>query len=85
MPWSRADRGAVHPCRLEALLLGLALAVARADAHGRPLPINPALGVPGYPDCRRPASLGPPTSVETAAMELECFQRGAGSSPGGLA
>ena len=62
------------------LLLLLTLAAPCADAHGWQLPINPALGVPGYPDCRRPARLGTATSVELAAMELECFQRGAGSS-----
>lgn len=66
---------------LQLLILAL-LAMPRASqAHGRPLPINPALGVPGYPDCRRPAGLGPVSStVDAAAMELECFQRGAGSS-----
>jgi hypothetical protein len=63
-------------------VLLLALLVPPVTGHGRPLPINPALGVPGFPDCRRPAAgLGdPPASVDAAAMELQCFQRGSASA-----
>jgi len=42
-----------------------------ALSHEMGLPINPALGVPGFPDCVRPATaVG--TTVAEAAMELDC-------------
>ncbi|MGB0501327.1 MAG: hypothetical protein ACPGNP_09075, partial [Acidimicrobiales bacterium] len=51
-----------------------AAALAAALAHDG-LPINHALGVPGFPDCVNPSvALG--SHVETAAMELQCGQRG---------
>jgi hypothetical protein len=55
---------------LPVLLAAFAVAVR---GHGRALPINPDLGVPGYPDCVRPAELGTARSVDAAAMELQCF------------
>jgi len=56
------------------LAIASALVVA-ALAHDASLPINPALGVPGFPDCVRPAT-AVATDVEGAAMELQCFQKG---------
>ena len=60
------------------------LMLAPVVAHGWDpvgLPVNLELGVPGFPDCRRPPGLpGPPASVDAAAMELECFQRGGSSA-----
>ncbi len=44
-------------------------------------PINPALGVPGYPDCYLPKSAAPPAdgalplSVEETHKAMVCFQR----------
>jgi lysophospholipase L1-like esterase len=55
----------------------LALLLATVAAHGDlSMPINPALGVPGFPDCRR---LHPERSlsVDEAAMDLVCEQNGA--------
>jgi lysophospholipase L1-like esterase len=69
----------VHQYSTQAALTALALLLPPVFGHGRPLPINRALGVPGFPDCRRPAGLGDPVSVSTAAMELQCFQRGSAS------
>lgn len=47
-----------------------------AAAHDDDFPINPALGVPGFPDCINPkVGLGKP--VEEAAMDLVCSQRAA--------
>ena len=48
------------------------LATVRAHADGPfDLAINPALGVPGYPDCkRRNPGLG--LTVEEAALDLVC-------------
>jgi hypothetical protein len=58
-------------------LAQFALLAASALSHGdEELPINPALGVPGFPDCIRPATaVG--TTVEEAAMELQCSQKAA--------
>ena len=54
----------------------LAALVASAAAHDPSLPINEALGVPGFPDCVR---LHPERqlSVADAAMDLNCTQRAA--------
>jgi len=55
-------------------LLALAFA-ARADAHGI-LPVNPLLGVPGFPDCIR-AHPDSNLSVEEAAQDLVCAEKDA--------
>ena len=55
----------------------LVLLATHASAHGsKELPVNPALGVPGFPDCVRshPASQ---LTVEEAADDLVCRQRDA--------
>ena len=44
-------------------------------AHDASLPLNPALGVPGYPDCRRAQGDRTGASVAEAALELVCEQR----------
>merc|ERR1711934_307381 len=55
-----------------------ALVVACAFAHDAALPINPDLGVPGYPSCTRPGGLNETLSVDEAAMALQCYQEGNG-------
>jgi hypothetical protein len=49
------------------------LACAAATAHDMGLPVNPALGVPGYPSCVR-AHPGVAMSVADAADDLVCSQ-----------
>ena len=48
--------------------------LAAATAHDDGMPINPALGVPGFPDCTR---LNPTIdmTVGEAAMDLSCAQK----------
>ena len=48
--------------------------LAAAVGHGENLPVNPALGVPGYPDCTR-ANPHLDLGVEAAAADLVCRQR----------
>lgn len=43
------------------------------------MPINPTLGVPGFPDCKRLHPLRN-LSVEAAAMDLRCEQQGAAAA-----
>ena len=50
------------------------LLVAPGFAHELVLPINPVLGVPGFPDCVR-AHPEQAMTVEEAAMDLICSQR----------
>ena len=57
---------------LRAFLVALSLAVA-CRAHWD-LPINPDLGVPGFPDCHR-QNPHLNLSVAAAAMDLVCIQR----------
>jgi lysophospholipase L1-like esterase len=60
------------------MLRSLALALLSGHAYGMDLPINPALGVPGYPDC---VQTGPITGdVEANARTLRC---GRPPRPGG--
>jgi hypothetical protein len=54
-------------------MLALVLAVASHDAL---LPINPTLGVPGFPDCVR-AHPEHDLSVDEAAHDLRCAQKAA--------
>jgi len=49
-------------------------------SHGGMLPINPLLGVPGYPDCTRstpvkPVDLVTDEVLEARNQELKCFQQ----------
>lgn len=88
---SRQDRyriclGSWHPKVFATTprLTVLAAVLTNVAAHGHDdiysLPINTALGVPGFPDCVRAhpeLSLG----VDAAAMDLVCRQRG---SPGAI-
>ena len=55
-------------------VLTAALAAA-ATAHDGGMPINPALGVPGYPDCVNPSLDLANLSVEQAALQLSCAQK----------
>ena len=49
---------------------------ATAAAHGDfSMPINPALGVPGFPDCER-THPGENFGVDESAMDLVCKQQG---------
>merc|ERR1711990_573535 len=52
----------------------LAIVLCSAYAHDPSLPINPTLGVPGYPDCVR-ATPQANLTVEEAAQDLICTQR----------
>lgn len=53
----------------------LALVAATALAHDG-LPVNPELGVPGFPDCRLPEHLrASDLSVDEAAHAIVCKQR----------
>jgi hypothetical protein len=60
------------------LKLTLACTLALACAHGVVEPINPLLGVPGFPDCESTKSVDElkVMTVEDAADYLKCFQRG---------
>jgi len=51
-----------------------------AAAHGESFPINPVLGVPGFPDCER-AHPQLELNVEAAADDLICMQK---DSPGAI-
>lgn len=57
-----------------AVLAPLLAAVAAHDDIS--MPVNPSLGVPGFPDCTRLHPLRN-LSVEAAAMDLRCEQKGA--------
>jgi lysophospholipase L1-like esterase len=46
-------------------------------AHDATMPINPALGVPGFPDCVNPSLDLANLSVEQAAQQLQCAQKDA--------
>lgn len=51
------------------------LSVVSIRGHDVGLPVNPVLGVPGFPDCVR-AHPEVAMSVDDAAMDLVCTQRG---------
>lgn len=53
----------------------LALAMVAGCLGHDGLPINPALGVPGFPDCVNP-SLAKKSPLEKAIHELACSQKG---------
>lgn len=54
----------------------VAAAMGLAAAHDMGLPVNPRLGVPGFPDCRNPRlAAGEVMTVEEAAMAIECAQK----------
>lgn len=63
--------------RLGCVALFFALSVS---AHDITLPINPELGVPGFPDCTNP-NLSSNSTVEEAASALICSQK---STPDGV-
>ena len=65
-------------CQRYCILAAILLAVLHVgSAHDdTSLPINPALGVPGFPDCVR-ASPHRPLDVQAAADDLVCHQVGA--------
>ena len=56
--------------------IAVLIIVGAVNAHDDGLPINPALKVPGYPDCVRP-DWATGATVDEAAQELQCFQKGA--------
>ena len=58
-------------------VLSVLLFVVAVSAHDATLPVNPRLGVPGFPDCEQPleAVLNGTSDVETAAKSLVCAQR----------
>jgi len=58
--------------KLTAVLLVL---VAYTRAHDAHLPINPALGVPGFPDCVNPSNDPTNSTVAEAALNLVCAQK----------
>ena len=53
----------------------LGLLAGRVAAHDLSMPINPLLGVPGFPNCDRLHPLRN-LSVDAAAMDLRCEQQG---------
>lgn len=55
-------------------LVALFLAAAASVSAHQEMPVNPALGVPGFPDCTR-AHPERELSVEEAALDLDCRQR----------
>jgi len=59
--------------------LACATLFALAAAHSGDLPINPALGVPGFPNCVHPTSPVGKT-VEQNAMEIVCSQKSRSAS-----
>ena len=59
-------------------LLLCALGVSAHDPQ-EAWPLNPALGVPGFPDCVRRTPAAAP-SIDGAAHDLVCAQRGGGSA-----
>ena len=63
------------------LPLALLTLLTGAAAHDDfiSMPINPSLGVPGYPDCVR-AHPEARLTVEEASMDLVCEQKGAGEA-----
>jgi len=62
---------------MKSTLFGMLVAVASGHGDGN-LPINPALGVPGFPNCIHPNSPVGKT-VEQNAMEIQCAQKDAPS------
>lgn len=56
------------------LLTATAMILATCYAHDAEFPVNPLLGVPGFPDCVR-ASPEKNMTVEDAAMDLICAQK----------
>ena len=51
-----------------------ACVIAVASAHGDDFPINPKLGVPGFPDCVRPANATGTTVEEAAKVSPRTMQ-----------
>ena len=58
--------------------LSVQLALVAVSAHDAALPVNPLLGVPGFPDCEQPLKTvlnGSTMDVKAAANSLVCAQR----------
>ena len=54
-----------------------------AAAHDADMPVNPVLGVPGFPDCWR-ANPSQAMTVDEAAMDLVCKQKNTGHHAGAI-
>lgn len=57
-------------------LIALSVSVGFACAHDAGMPVNPLLGVPGFPDCVQPMAnpIGI-DDIDAAAHSLQCHQR----------